>query len=138
MHPSGPRCAGAGAASSPVLGGHPLPGGVENAVTAPTPRPDDARFVVSDGASAPLVTDGPYPASKELLDGYRIVEVDTPERAVAAGAAISAAPGRGGAPVRQGIEVRQVMGAPAPRCERTSRPRRRRRPAVVGPRLLGR
>ena len=44
--------------------------------------PDDARFVVSDGTSAPLVTDGPFPESKELLAGYRVVEVDTPERAV--------------------------------------------------------
>ena len=41
--------------------------------------PDDARFVVSDGVSAPLVTDGPFPESKELLAGYRIVEVDSPE-----------------------------------------------------------
>jgi hypothetical protein len=44
--------------------------------------PDDARFVVSDGASAPLLTDGPFPEFKELLAGYRIVEVDTLERAV--------------------------------------------------------
>ncbi len=57
--------------------------------------PDDARFVVSDGASAPLVTDGPFPESKELLAGYRVVEVDTLERAVEIAAQISAAPGQG-------------------------------------------
>ena len=76
--------------------------------------PDDARFVVSDGASAPLVTDGPFPESKELLAGYRVVEVDTPERAVEIAAQVSAAPGQGGAPIRQRIEVRQIMSAPDP------------------------
>jgi len=76
--------------------------------------PDDARFVVSDGASAPLVTDGPFPESKELLAGYRVVEVDTLERALEIAAQISAAPGQGGAPIRQRIEVRQIMSAPDP------------------------
>jgi hypothetical protein len=28
--------------------------------------PDQAKFVVSDGSSAPVITDGPYPESKEL------------------------------------------------------------------------
>ena len=76
--------------------------------------PDEAHFVVSDGASAPIVTDGPFPESKELLAGYRIVDVDTPERALEIAALISAAPGVGGAPIRQRIEVRQVMAAPDP------------------------
>ncbi len=76
--------------------------------------PDDARFVVSDGTAAPLVTDGPFAEFKELLAGYRIVDVDSPERAVEIAALISAAPGEGGAPIRQRIEVRQVMAAPDP------------------------
>ena len=76
--------------------------------------PDDARFVVSDGVSAPLVTDGPFPESKELLAGYRIVEVDSPERALEIAAQVSAAPGQGGAPIRQRIEVRLIMSAPDP------------------------
>ncbi len=76
--------------------------------------PDEARVVVSDGTSAPLVTDGPFPETKELLAGYRIVEVDTPERALQIAAAVSAAPGQGGRPIRQRIEVRQVMSAPDP------------------------
>jgi len=75
--------------------------------------PDEARFVVSDGTT-PLVTDGPFPEAKELLAGYRLVEVDSPERAVEIAARISAAPGQGGAPIRQRIEVRQVMAAPDP------------------------
>jgi hypothetical protein len=76
--------------------------------------PDDARFVVSDGTGSPLITDGPYPESKELLAGYRVVEVDTPERAIEIAALASAAPGQGGAPIRQRIEVRQIMAPPDP------------------------
>jgi hypothetical protein len=75
--------------------------------------PQDARFVVSDGTT-PIVTDGPYPESKELLAGYRVVEVDSLERALAIAAEVSAAPGDGGRPIQQRIEVRQIMSAPEP------------------------
>ena len=76
--------------------------------------PDEARFVVSDGASAPVITDGPYPESKELLAGYRLVDVDCAARAIEIAARASAAPGPGGVPIRQPIEVRQVLSAPDP------------------------
>jgi len=76
--------------------------------------PDEARFVVSDGASAPVITDGPYPESKELLAGYRLVDVDSAARAIEIAAQASAAPGPGGVPIRQPIEVRQVLSAPDP------------------------
>jgi len=36
--------------------------------------PEEAKFVVSDG-TAPVVTDGPFPETKELIAGYRVVEV---------------------------------------------------------------
>src|ERR1700733_4277217 len=55
--------------------------------------PDQAKFVVSDGASTPVITDGPYPESKELLAGYRLVDVDPAERALEIAARASAAPG---------------------------------------------
>ena len=76
--------------------------------------PEEARFVVSDGASAPVITDGPYPESKELLAGYRLVDVDSAARAIEIAARASAAPGPGGVPIRQPIEVRQVLSAPDP------------------------
>jgi hypothetical protein len=76
--------------------------------------PDLAKFVVWDGVGAPVITDGPYPESKELLAGYRMVDVETAERAVEIAAQASAAPGPNGVPIRQPIEVRQVMGAPDP------------------------
>lgn len=72
--------------------------------------PELAKFVVSDGGSAPVVTDGPFPESKELLAGYRMVDVESPERALEIAALGSAAPGPGGVPIQQVIEVREVMG----------------------------
>ncbi len=76
--------------------------------------PDQARFVVSDGASGPVVTDGPFPESKELVAGYRLVDVETAERAIEIAAQTSAAPGPDGVPLCQPIEVRQVLSAPDP------------------------
>jgi len=76
--------------------------------------PEAARFVVSDGAGAPVITDGPFPESKELLAGYRLVDVDTVERAIEIAAHASAAPGQRGLPIRQRIEVREVLSAPDP------------------------
>ncbi len=73
---------------------------------------ESARTVINDGV-APVVTDGPYPESKELLAGYRIVDVESAERALEIAAEASAAPGPGGTPIRQPIEVREVMGAPS-------------------------
>jgi hypothetical protein len=76
--------------------------------------PELAKFVVSDGASAPVITDGPYPESKELLAGYRMIDVETLDRALEIAAQASAAPGMNGMPIRQRIEVREVMSAPDP------------------------
>lgn len=76
--------------------------------------PDQARFVVSDGVGAPVITDGPYPESKELLAGYRLIDVDSLERAIEIAARSSASPGPDGVPIRQPIEVRQVLSAPDP------------------------
>ena len=76
--------------------------------------PDVAKSVVSDGVAAPVITDGPYPEAKELLAGYRLIDVETEDRAVEIAAQASAAPGPGGVPIRQRIEVRQVLSAPDP------------------------
>ncbi len=75
--------------------------------------PELAKFVTYDGVGTPVVTDGPFPESKELLAGYRIVDVESPERALEIAAKSSAAPGPGGVPIKQVIEVREVMGAPS-------------------------
>ena len=70
--------------------------------------------MVSDGMSAPVITDGPYPESKELLAGYRLVDVESAQRAIEIAARASAAPGPNGVPIRQPIEVREVLSAPDP------------------------
>ena len=76
--------------------------------------PEQAKFVVSDGVGAPVITDGPFPESKELLAGYRLIDVETLDRALEIAARASAAPAPDGAPIRQAIEVRQVLSAPDP------------------------
>ncbi|WP_194819027.1 YciI family protein [Nocardia sp. XZ_19_385] len=75
--------------------------------------PEEARIVCSDGRSAPVVTDGPFPETKEFLAGYWLVDVDSPERALEIAAQASAGPGPGGKPIGEYIEVRAVMSAPA-------------------------
>ncbi|MEV0542083.1 MULTISPECIES: YciI family protein [Nocardia] len=74
--------------------------------------PDQAMIVCSDGRSAPVVTDGPFPETKEFLAGFWVVDVDSVERAVEIAAQASAAPGPGGKPIGEYIEVRQIMSAP--------------------------
>lgn len=76
--------------------------------------PELAKFVVWDGSGVPVVTDGPFPEAKELLAGYRLVDVETTERAIEIAAQASAAPGPGGLAIRQPIEVRHVLSAPDP------------------------
>jgi hypothetical protein len=72
--------------------------------------PELAKFVVSDGGASPVITDGPFPESKELLAGYRMIDVESIERALEIAARGSAAPAHDGAPIQQAIEVRELMG----------------------------
>ncbi|MFT7838498.1 YciI family protein [Saccharothrix sp. BKS2] len=74
--------------------------------------PELAKRVTATGTGAPVVTDGPFPESKELLAGYWLVDT-TPERALEIAAKASAAPGPNGVPLGQPIEVRELMSAPA-------------------------
>ena len=71
--------------------------------------PGNAKIVTAKKADAPVVSDGPFPETKEFLAGFWIVDVESPERVYELAAEISTAPGPGGTPLRMGIEVRQVM-----------------------------
>ena len=71
--------------------------------------PEAAKIVTHDGVGAPVVTDGPFPESKEFLAGYWLVDVESEERAIEIAARTSAAPGPGGNPTAREIEVRPVM-----------------------------
>ena len=73
--------------------------------------PDQAKLVRASKDGLPI-TDGVFPESKEFLAGYWIVDVESPERAYAIAAKVSAAPGPGGKPLNMPIEVRQVMSGP--------------------------
>ena len=75
--------------------------------------PGQARVVRAGKNNVPAVTDGPFPEAKEFLAGYWIVETETPDRAYAIAARVSAAPGPGGTPMGIPVEVRQVMSAPS-------------------------
>ena len=76
--------------------------------------PEAALFVAADGREPPVVTDGPFPETKELVASYRLIEVASLDRAIEIAARASAAPGIDGEPIRQPIEVREVLGAPEP------------------------
>ncbi|HEV2234703.1 MAG TPA: YciI family protein [Terriglobia bacterium] len=74
----------------------------------PLAAPDQARIVRAGKNGAPI-TDGVFPEAKEFLLGYWIVDVESPERAYAIAARLSAGPGPGGVPTNMPIEVRQIM-----------------------------
>jgi hypothetical protein len=76
--------------------------------------PPQPKIVRATRERKPSVTDGPFPETKEVLFGYWIVKVDTPEQAYEIAARASAAPGPGGEPMNMPIEVRQVMDGPPP------------------------
>lgn len=71
--------------------------------------PEEAKTVTSDGQAAPVVTDGPFVESKEMLAGFQMVAVDSLERAIEIAGLVSQAPGPGGVPLQQPIGVRRVM-----------------------------
>jgi hypothetical protein len=74
--------------------------------------PNEARVVRADAKGQPVVTDGPFPESKEFLAGYWIVEVPNAERAYEIAARASTAPGPDNQPLNMPIEMRQVLSAP--------------------------
>ena len=73
---------------------------------------EQARLVRAQSGGPPVVTDGPFPESKEFLAGYWVLECRSFERAIEIAARISAAPGRGGAPLNFPVELRPIGQAP--------------------------
>ncbi|WP_431676937.1 YciI family protein [Kitasatospora sp. KL5] len=74
--------------------------------------PDTAKIVRASDDGTPLVTEGPFPETKEFLAGYWILDCESEQRALEIAARASSAPGPGGKPLNMPIEVRQVMAAP--------------------------
>ena len=71
--------------------------------------PGQARVIRSGQSTQPIVSDGPFPESKEFLAGFWIIDVASADRAHAIAARASAAPGPNGEPLSMPIEVREVM-----------------------------
>jgi len=71
--------------------------------------PEQMKVVRAKKDGTPAITDGPFAESKELLAGYWVIDVETPQRAYEIAARASAAPGPGSAPLYMPIEVRPVM-----------------------------
>jgi hypothetical protein len=70
-------------------------------------------FVVRGGDDGrPIVVDGPFAESKEVIAGYWVVDVDSHERVVEIARRASACPGPGGKILNAPIEVHPIMGAP--------------------------
>ena len=67
-----------------------------------------AKRVISDGSTSTVTV----PQGEVLLAGYRVVDVESEQRALEIAARSSAAPGPHGRPMELPIEVRQIMVAP--------------------------
>jgi hypothetical protein len=79
----------------------------------------EGLWVRYDGEGKPPVTDGPFAETKDLIAGWRVIDVDSQERAVEVAGELSGAPGAGGRPIHEWIEVRPFLHAPAafdPQC----------------------
>jgi hypothetical protein len=57
----------------------------------------------------PVVTDGPYPETQEVLAGYTIIECDSFDRATEIAARITKSPSPGGDPHGEYIDIRPVI-----------------------------
>ncbi len=82
----------------------------------------DAQALSPEGAwvqyggpdAAPVVTDGPFPETKELIAGWYMIDVESEARAHEVAALVSSAPGKDSLPIHEWLEVRPVMwSAPA-------------------------
>ena len=73
----------------------------------------DGKWVRSDGAGKPPVTDGPFAETKDLIAGWMIIDVDSEERAIELAGELSAAPGANGEPIDEWLEVRPFLQAPS-------------------------
>ena len=72
--------------------------------------PDDARLVRAGSKGEPI-TDGVFPESKEFLAGFWIIDVESPEQALAIAARLSQGPGAGSKAGGMPVEVRPVLSS---------------------------
>ncbi|ADB33298.1 YCII-related protein [Kribbella flavida DSM 17836] len=76
------------------------------------PGPDHMKTLQADENGEPIITDGPFSETKEVLAGYWVVDVATEQRALEIALKISLTPGPGGRPVNQPVEIHPEGVAP--------------------------
>lgn len=75
--------------------------------------PDQMKTVQAQEDGEPIITDGPFTETKEVLAGYWVVDVASEERVLELALRISRTPGPGGRPLNQAVEVHPEGVAPA-------------------------
>jgi hypothetical protein len=81
-------------------------------VDAQAASPEGAWVRYGGPAAAPVVLDGPFPETKELIAGWFLIDVESEQRAYEVAAYVSSAPGPGGKPIYEWLEVRPLLTAP--------------------------
>src|SRR5699024_42252 len=74
----------------------------------------EGLWVRYGGEGRPPVTDGPFAETKDLIAGWMIIDVESPERAIELAGELSAAPGHDAAPIPSWTEVRPFYGVTPP------------------------
>ncbi|GLZ81244.1 sigma associated protein [Actinorhabdospora filicis] len=74
--------------------------------------PGETFVVRASPTGEPIVTDGPFPETKEFLAGYWLVDVESTDRVREIAAFISAAPGPDGKPMNFPLHVQPIGQAP--------------------------
>ena len=72
----------------------------------------DGFWVRYDGEGRPPVVDGPFAETKDLIAGWKVIDVDSQERAIELAGELSAAPSAGGQPLGEWLEVRPFLELP--------------------------
>lgn len=67
-----------------------------------------------DGENKPPMTDGPFAETKDLIAGWKIIDVNSEERAIELAGELFAAPGARGKPIHEWLEVRLSSPIPTP------------------------
>ncbi|THA23835.1 hypothetical protein E4198_03025 [Streptomyces sp. RKND-216] len=75
-------------------------------------EPSQTRLVTADKDGRPVVSDGPFGETKEVLAGYWIVDVETPERAYEIAARAYSCPVPEGSDPEPAVVVRPVSDGP--------------------------
>jgi hypothetical protein len=75
--------------------------------------PEYAKTVRASQDGEPIITDGPFSETKEVLAGFWLLEVSSEQRALEIAARVSATPGPGGILINQPVEVHPIGEPPA-------------------------